>query len=235
MKLFSLLAAAVLVAALVTVPGLSSNDVMDSDPEWSDEEWAEDEWPDDEGLVDDVNEGELQFLAEPPIEGVHHHENVMTIDRTSLEDGWVRLEQCHRNIDNVPRAQIIFRPGRIRDLRITVSENIERSWVEGASVQLTDIRQGSRLCLTAETFTLSASDDGSYSIKNGPFMRRFLDGYYPMRVSQKIILANSGLAFSGIRPAAQPGFAVKVIEESIDFDAWFEGRLLTEINLVPDD
>ena len=233
MKPFPVVAATALVFVLVSISGWSSSELADVEREWTDEEWEQDGWPDDS--VEHVNEGELEFLAEPPAELVHHHENVMILDRSSLEDGWVTLEQCHRHIDKVPRAQIIFRPGRIRDLRITVSENIERAWVEGASVQLTDIRQDSLLCLTAETFSLSAADDGSYSIENGPFMRRFLDGYYPMRVSQKVVLADSGLAFFGIHPAEQPGFAVSATPESIDFDAWFEGRLRTEINLVPDD
>lgn len=233
MKPISTITAVALVVALVSLPGWSSSDLVESEREWSDEEWAADGWPDDS--VDHVNEGELEFLAEPPVDLVHHHENVVILDRSSLGDGWVTLEQCHRHIDKVARAQIIFRPDRIRGLRITVSENIERAWVEGASVQLTDIRQDSLLCLSAESFALTADEDGSYRIENGPFMRRFLDGYYPMRVSQKVVLADSGLAFFGIHPAEQPGFAVTATRESIDFDAWFEGRLRTEINLVPDD
>ena len=95
--------------------------------------------------------------------------------------------------------------------------------------------KGARLCLSAETRALSAQDDGSYLLENGPFTRRFLDGYYPMRVSQKIILTDSGLEFSGIEPKAQPGFAVSVTKESIDFDAWFEGRLLTRVELIRTD
>lgn len=223
MNVLSLLIAALLASSLAAQSARATGDDADFDAEWPDDDWS----------VDDVNEGQLKFLAQPPTKRVHHHDNIITLDRGSLEHGWVRLDQCHRNIDKVPRAQIVFRPGRIRGLRITVSENIGRAWVEDASVQLTDIRQDSRLCLAAETRALSSNGDGGYRIDNGPFMRRFLDGYYPMRVSQKIVLADSGLVFSGIRPALQPGFEVKVTNESIHFDAWFEGRLQTEIDLVP--
>jgi hypothetical protein len=223
MNIFSLLAAALLATSLVAEPAWSTNDETNFDSEWPDDDWS----------VEDVNEGELEFLAEPPVEHVHHHDNVMTLARASLDDGWVRLDQCHRNIDKVARAQIVFRSGRIRGLHITASENIGRAWVEDASVQLTDIRQNSRLCLAAETRALSANSDGGYRLNNGPFMRRFLDGYYQMRVSQKIVLADSGLVFSGIRPAVQPRFELEVTKQSILFDAWFEGRLLTEIDLVP--
>ena len=224
MKPFPLLAAAFLAIAITALPVGSTEDA-ETDPEWPDEGWS----------TDEVNEGKLEFLAEPPAELVHHHQNLMTLRRASLADGWVKLEQCHSNIDRVSRAQILFRAGRIRNLRITVSENIGRAWVDGASVQLSDIGPDSQLCLAAESFALSAGADGSYQIDNGPFMRRFLDGYYPMRVSQKIVLADSGLSFAAIHPQVQPGFDVRVTAESIDFDAWFEGRLKTEIKLVRND
>ncbi len=216
---------AALAVTLIAMPAESVEDSENFDPGWSDGDW----------FADDVNEGELAFLAQPPEEDVHHHRNVMTLDRDSLRDGWVRLEQCHHNLDDVARAQIIFRAERTRALRITDSINIGRAWVEEASVQLSDVGKNSSLCLAAETRALTASDDGGYRIDNGPFMRRFLDGYYPMRVSQKIVLADSGLRFFGIRPEVQPGFAVNVSSESIDFDAWFEGRLLTAVELVPED
>ena len=222
MRLLLLLASALLTAALLALPARSSTDETATDVDWPDDDWS----------VAHVNDGELAFLAAPPEKAVHHHHNVITLGPSSLVDGWVRLQQCHSNIDNVPRAQIVFRAGRIRDLRITESVNIGRAWVEDASIQLNDVTDGSRLCLTAETRALTAKEDGRFRIDNGPFMRRFLDGYYAMRVSQKIILADSGLAFSGIEPKVQPGFAVSVSNESIDFDAWFEGRLKTKVELI---
>jgi hypothetical protein len=225
MNSFSLLTSALLAALLLAVPAWSSTDGSDDDLEWPDDNWG----------VEHVNEGELAFLAAPPEKMVHHHRNILTLGRGSLVDGWVQLEQCHSNIDKVGRAQILFRSGRIRALRITASENIGRAWVEDASIQLKDIGKDSRLCLSAETRALSASAGGAYRIDNGPFMRRFLDGYYAMRVSQTIVLADSGLVFSAIAPIAQPGFAVTVTDQSIDFDAWFEGRLKTSVELVQAD
>ena len=219
------MAVAALIGALTALPVLSAEQEDEFDPAWSDGDW----------FSENVNEGELEFLAQPPAEAVHHHQNVMTLGRQSLRDGWVRLEQCHDNLDDVARAQIIFRPGRVRDLRITRSVNIGEAWVEDASIQLADVGKNSSLCLDAQTRALTANDDGSFRVGNGPFMRRFLDGYYPMRVSQKIVLADSGLEFFGIIPEKQPGFEVEVSAESIDFDAWFAGRLLTEIELVPVD
>ena len=203
----------------------SSTHPQEDDFEWFDEE-------DLESLTARVNEGELSFLSEPPVKAVHHLQNVVILDRDSSSSGWVRLQQCHSNIDKVPRAQIVFNAERVRNLRITRSENIGASWVEGASVQLTDIGSDSSLCLGADSRALTATGDGGFRINNGPFMRRFLDGYYPMRVSEQVLLADSGLVYAGIKPAQQPGFDVQIDESSIRFDAWFEGRLSTEIALV---
>jgi len=219
--------AAALSLLLAVLPVQSSTHAYDDEPDWFDDEFAD--------PTAHVNEGELVFLAQPPDEAVHHLRNVVTLNRGSRESGWVRLEQCHHNIDRVPRAQILFHEDRIRNLRIEHAENIGRAWVEGASVQLTDVGEGSSLCLDADSQALIVVGDGRFQVTNGPFMRRFLDGYYPMRVSEHLLLADSGLRFAAIAPARQPGFEVEVGADSIRFDAWFEGRLLTEIVLEPAD
>jgi hypothetical protein len=59
-------------------------------------------------------------------------------------------------------------------------------------------------------------------------MRRFLDGYYPMRVSMQIDYASSGLQLIAMKPERQQGFDVTEQDGSLAFDAWFEGRLKTE-------
>jgi hypothetical protein len=180
-----------------------------------------------------VNEGALAFLANPPDKPVHHHHNDLRVDERSLEDGWVRLTQCHENLDAVPRAQVVFRPEHIRSLAVSSASGIEAAWVEGPSVQLKGIGHDARLCLDAETLVLSRNDDGSYSVRNGPFMRRFLDGYYPMQVSMAVHYPCDRLHFAGVLPAAQPGFTVTAGDCRVDLNAWFEGRLNTELRFEP--
>lgn len=216
-----------LALSLASVSVRASTHAADDDFDWFEDDLKT--------RTDQVNEGELAFLAVPPVKVVHHLSNVVILDSDSRDSGWVRLEQCHYNIDRVPRAQIVFHKERIRNLRIVNAENMGASWVEGASVQLTDIGDDSSLCLEADSRALSANDDGSYRIDNGPFMRRFLDGYYPMRVSERILLGGSGLRFADIKPARQPGFEVEASTDTIRFDAWFEGRLRTEVRLLPAD
>lgn len=179
--------------------------------------------------ADDVNEGTLNFLAEPPATPHHHHQNRIRLIGESLATGWVRLEQCHDNLDKVARAQITFREGFVRDLKVESSTRIESAWIEGPSVQLRNVAAGARLCLSAETRALRNAGGGFYMLHNGPYMRKFLDGYYPMRVSIDVAYPEALLALVDITPAAQPGLKVIEAPGAITVDAVFEGELRTLI------
>lgn len=176
-----------------------------------------------------VNEGNLVFLSRAPDKPVHHHHNTVIITDQTVRDGWAQLVQCHQNLDQVSQAQIMFKADRIRDLSIENYSGIEKAWVEGASVQLANIGPNARICIKARSHALAANGDGTYKLTNGPFMRRFLDGYYPMHVSMDIVLQSHKIALEGILPLQQEGFTVKQTPGAIHLDAWFEGRLKTEL------
>jgi len=176
----------------------------------------------------DVNEGELEFLAKAPKPGLHHHHNSITILPTSLHDGWINLEQCHTNLDKVHAAQILFNKDKVRDIQITEYRNMGRAWVEGSSVQMTEIRADAKLCLQAKSRALKENKDGSYQLRNGPYMRKFLDGYFPIRVSMDIKHKGTGLKLVSVSPKQQKGFNVWKKPDRFGFDVIFEGRLTTE-------
>ncbi|MGB5832275.1 MAG: alpha/beta hydrolase [Thiohalocapsa sp.] len=195
----------------------------------ADDDWADgflDE-PDLMALTDAVNEGELEFISAAAADGAHEHLNRIRITSDSLAQGWVMLEQCHENIDVVPAAQIMFKAGRVRKLEIASSSNIGRAWVEGHSVQLEDITQHARLCIRGESQAFQRLGDGHYRLRNGPYMRRFLDGYYPMRVALSIDYPADQIRLVGQSPTSQPGFDVREREHGVEVDATFEGRLVT--------
>lgn len=179
--------------------------------------------------ADAVNEGALHFLATPPVRTPHHHQNHIRIETDSLASGWVRLQQCHDHLDAVPRAEITFRDGYIRDLRVDETREIESAWVEGASVQLAGVRRGARLCLSAGTRALRDRGDGFFALQNGPYLRRFLDGYYPMHVSVRVDFPAGLLNVVDVSPPAQPGFSVDERPGSVRLEALFEGELTTLI------
>jgi hypothetical protein len=189
-------------------------------PEDDDAEWR----------IEQVNEGELHFLEQPPPQPVHHHSNRVWITPASLEDGWVLLEQCHEHLDAVPALEILYHPDRIRAIRILESEGIGASRVEGHSIQLRKLGQGARLCLRAESRALNRQPEGGWELSNGPYMRRFLDGFYPMRVSLEIRYPLQLLRLVGRAPPPQPGFRLREEPGLIEADAWFEGRLFTRFS-----
>mgnify|MGYP001044562569 FL=1 len=177
----------------------------------------------------DVNEGSLLFLATPPGKPVHHHQNRFRIDKDSLRSGWVSLSQCHDHLDTVPRAQITFREGFVRDLRVDSFSDIEEAWIEGAAVQLRNVKSAARLCLSAQTRALRHAGNGYYNLYSGPYMRKFLDGYYPMRLTLEVEYPPELLSLIDISPPAQPGLIHVKNPGAIRLEAIFEGELQTLI------
>lgn len=171
-----------------------------------------------------VNEGPLHFLESPPARPPHHHQNHIRIDAESLATGWVGLAQCHDHLDAVPSAQITFREGFVRDLEVEVATHIEAAWVEGATVQLRNVEPGARLCLSAQTRALRDTGSGYYNLSSGPYMRKFLDGYYPMRVTLAIDYPAAQLKPLDISPPPQPGLDIVELPGSIRMEALFEGE-----------
>lgn len=195
-----------------------------TDADWS-EDWFDE--PDLESRVAAVNDGELELIPSAEADGAHAHLNHIRITAESLDGGWVTLTQCHENLDAVPAAQIMFRRGGIRELAIDEARDIGEAWVDEHSVQLRDVGADARLCIRAESQALRALGDGLYRLRNGPYMRRFLDGYYPMRVSLAIDYPGDLVHLVGQSPPSQRGFQVSETDAGVAVDATFEGRLVT--------
>jgi len=176
-----------------------------------------------------VNEGSLQFLETVPVKRFHHHQNQIRIDAASLSSGWVHLSQCHDDLDAVERAQITFREGFVRDLKVERVSRIAQAWIEGPSVQLRNIERGARLCLTAQIRALRHNGNGYFNLLSGPYMRKFLDGYYPMRVALVIDYPTEQLTLIDVSPSPQPGFKFEETPGRVGLDALFEGELMIQI------
>jgi len=178
---------------------------------------------------DQINVGELKFLPEPPETPVLHSLNVLTVSQDSIENGWVSLEQCYKHLDPVPDAEVVYRYKSMRDLRITSKRNIETVLVQGQSVQLTNITHNAELCVKAEVRIFYKNSNGTFSLVNGPFHRKFLDGYYPFHVTLEINYPSSLLELVQTKPEAQAGFNIKKSANFILIESFFEGILNTEI------
>lgn len=189
------------------------------------EAWLSDE-SEDKALA--VSEGELRFLTKLPENPVHHIINTLILNEESLKSGWVKLNQCHEHLDPVPASEIVYRYRQIKNLTIESYSNIEKVWVEANSVQMENIEREARMCIRAEVRILQPSQEDGYILKNGPFHRKFLDGYYPMHITLIIQYPQELLLLESINPENQPGFKVNLVANRVSVDAWFEGKLSTE-------
>jgi len=178
-----------------------------------------------------VSEGELRFLPNPPDRPVHEHHNRIFILPESLQTGWVRLYQCHRHLDPVAAIEIVFPPGTVRQLELVSHGQVASARIDGHSVQLQGVAPGAEVCLRAETRALHRLADGRYELRNGPYMRRFLDGYYPMHVILDVRYPAS-LRLETYSPVAQPGVSVTRSTQGFLLDAWFEGILTTRLQFI---
>jgi hypothetical protein len=174
----------------------------------------------------EVNEGELQLLEAPPEAASHFHHTRLLLTEQSLLDGWVTMYQCHSDLDRVASTQIVYHKDRISNIRVVSSQNIGSAWVEGSTVQMKDIAPDSKICISADRRALSYAK-GRYYLRLGPFIRRFLDGYYPMHVRVEVCYPKFLRLVS-----SSPVKALQYEKNNTayaDIDIWVVGKLHIEL------
>ena len=205
-----------LLCACLALPGVRADVPADPDA------WLESD-ADPLGLA--VNEGTLEFLAEQPPGRVLHTSNWLTISAASLMSGWVELRQCQGNLDPVDRVEIVYQYRSMRNLRVLSSKGIGSARIVDDVVQMTQVRADAEVCVAAEVQVLRQAGEGRFLLQSGPFHRRFLDGYYPVRLDYRVEYPSGLLVVESIQPAARPGFDVKTDADGLRIEALFEGRL----------
>jgi hypothetical protein len=192
----------------------------------NDSDWFFDDF---EEKIERVSEGELEFLPEPPEEKVHFHSNQLVIGADSLKTGWARLSQCHENMDALDIVQITFNRDTTRKLEVLSYSKITRAWVDQTNVELEGVQKGAKLCLQLESRVLHFGEGKHMSVRNGPYMRKFLDGYYPMHVYLEVSYPCQLMRFIKTGKQPQPGFNVSTKACAVMIDAWFAGELYTDL------
>jgi hypothetical protein len=179
--------------------------------------------------ADEVSEGELRFITQKPDKPALHSLNKLVIYPSSLDDGWVSLSQCYQNLDPVAASEVVYQYKSMRDLKIGNYKNIGAAQIKGQSIQLTEVKKAAELCVSARVRIFYLNPDGSYSLINGPFHRRFLDGYFPYHLTLDVDYPANKLKLKQTIPAEQPGFSVKQDAGRVVLDGIFEGILNVEI------
>lgn len=192
------------------------------------EQWFEDDERD-HPYETSSNDGDLVFLPSAPARPTLHSSNILTIEPHSLQSGWVNVEQCYRRLDPITKVEVVYRYKQMRGLRITQTSSIGKARVEGQSIQLEDVARHASLCMQAQARILYRQQDGSWLLRNGPFQRRFLDGYFPMQVTLTVSYPDELLSLQQVSPAAANGFEVQAEPGRIHINTWFEGKLMIEL------
>ncbi len=185
----------------------------------------DDDWPDDSAQALEVNEGELVFIGPEKAGDALHAATEIELDSDSRRSGWVDLSQCYRNLDPISKTEITWAYREMSGLRVIRSDNIGAVEVGRQNLLLHDVQQGASVCVAARVRILRSLANGNFRLQQGPYHRRFLDGYYPYRVSLELRFARAGLRLLRIEPPAQPGFSVVPTADGIEIDARFEGIL----------
>lgn len=190
------------------------------------------QWFDASGLFDSqaaqsVSSGDLRFVKADKIDTRfdYHMTNQIKFMATSLTDGWLSLNQCHYNLDAVKTLEIVYAADKTRNLRIVSQKHIGSAEVQGNRVQLNDIQGSAQICISAETRGLEAIGNQQWQLKRGPFMRRYLDGYYPMQVSLAVDWSQHPLQLIEMQPTAQQGVVTQQNDRQFNAIYQFEGKL----------
>lgn len=193
------------------------------------------QWLESEGEhpAQEVNEGKLEFIPAAADKPEHRQSMQITLTDETIESGWALVTQCHDNLDRVERLEIVFHKDRVRNLQVTEYSNIQNAWAEDQRVVVRNVQKDSRICLRAESriFHRLVSDrhQPMYEMVNGPFMRRFLDGFYPLTLSLNVSYPNERLRLLDIQPSPQPGWKVSYDANRIFLRGRFEGKLSTRL------
>ena len=184
---------------------------------------------DDDAGASLVNEGRLEFLRDAQGRSVLQTSNRLTVTPESLHTGWVALYQCQANLDPVPAVEVVYRYHGMRKLRVVSTHRIKRARVEQNTVQMEQVQEDGEVCIEAEVQVLKPDGEGAYTLQSGPFHRRFLDGYYPVRLEYRIRWPADRLLLESVHPEMQAGFRVGKQPGELTINSLFEGKLTIEL------
>ena len=215
-----------LLCAVLAAFNIGSVYAVESTEQTPEEEWLND---DSELNIDDVNEGELAFVTPVTDKKILHSGSVLVLTEKSLETGWVDLQQCYRDLDPIAKTDVVYRYKNIKQLKIISLGNIGNAKVDGQTIQLEDVSSSAHICVQAKVQILEKISQDTFALSNGPYYRRFLDGFYPYHVTLSISYPVDKLKYSRISPAPQPLFEVIQQPGKLLVDTWFEGVLLIDV------
>ena len=148
---------------------------------------------------DDVNEGELRFIPAITDRRVLTTEVKLDISADSLQTGMVDMQQCYSQLVPAAELDIVYQFPDFEALRVASAGNTGTAVISGQTVQLQDIDDGARLCVSARVKVLEQVTQESYLVRYGPWFRRYLDGCYPYHVILRASYPAESPSMHGLR------------------------------------
>ena len=226
--------ARVLTQSLMAILILSTAHVSQADidisQDLSDLTDAERAWFEDDSTLNAIaiSSGELNWLAKEKTDGQYGLENNITLPLSALTDGWVNFTQCHNNLDPIQKIVVKYNAKNTRGLTLTKAEKIDAVQIDdnNQSAVLFGVKKQGRVCISGESRSLEKTDNG-YMVKRGPFMRKFLDGYYPMSLKETINWSQTALKLNtnDLQPHLGKAYEYSNKTQTLIAQYWFEGRL----------
>ena len=237
-KQFSRFSVLLLTSALLWAPtqGVAEIEISDDLSDLTDAERA---WLEDDSSLNAlaVNGGQLNWLTENQTQGQYGLENSLILERSSLSDGWVQFTQCHNNLDAIRKIVVQYNPKNTRGLKVQSSEKIDSVSIDESNraAVLTGVGKQARVCIAGESKSLEETADG-YLLKRGPYMRKFLDGYYPMALKETLTWSQTGLKLvtEGMQSQHGQSYDYSASSQKLVAKYWFEGRLSPRYVLTED-
>ncbi len=195
---------------------------------------AQENWLDDdsESRALQVNEGQLNFISPIENRSILHSDTHLWITPESMQTGWIKMRQCYRHLDRVSRTDVVYAYREMINFKVTKAKHIAQFRVKSHSVELEDVGKGAELCVRANVRILNRLSSKTFGMINGPYHRKFLDGYYPYHVSLTVHYPAGELQLEQVAPAPGNGFYVTQQTGTLSIESWFEGELRIELEFA---
>lgn len=207
-----------------------SQDLSDLTPE-------ERAWLEDDSALDamTVNDGQINWVSAEQTKGKYYLENKITVIPESLKTGWVKFIQCHNQLDPFYKVEVQYHSENTRNLQVQSHDLIDEVNIDNINqtAVLIEAKKGAKVCISGESKTMKATEKG-YVIQRGPYMRKFLDGYYPMYLKESLDWSATPIELEQTHIQTQPGRSFKYSQanKTLTAEYWFEGRLMPTYEFI---
>lgn len=212
---------------LISALFFSGNGFADAAPRTNDLSAEEKAWLEDDSSAEarQVSEGELRWVTPDKTHNQYRLENTLTLNAESLKTGWITFSQCHYQLDPRIAIDIVYGVSRTQNLTVTSSQHIGSIEIAQDHISLKNIEQNAQICVTGKTKVLTQLGPTQFRMVRGPYIRKFLDGFYPMQVTETIRWNGLALTLNDLKTQADLGYDFKVSQHQLIANYWFEGLL----------